>query len=67
VRLISPPRRCGDSIPAALHLRTRNVLFRWIDGGHMKPCAYSETVWKPALVAAGIIPEPIRDKRGRKR
>ncbi|HEV2784677.1 MAG TPA: tyrosine-type recombinase/integrase [Actinophytocola sp.] len=47
--------------------RTHNVLFRWIDGGHMKPRAYSETVWKPALVAAKIIPEPTKDKRGRRR
>jgi integrase len=48
-------------------LRTHNVLFRWIDGGHMKPRAYSETVWKPAIAAAGIIPEPVKDARGRRR
>lgn len=40
--------------------RTHNVLFRWLDGGHMKPRAYSETVWKPALVAAKVIPEPTK-------
>lgn len=33
----------------------------------MKPRAYSETVWKPALVTAGIIGEPTKDKRGRRR
>lgn len=48
-------------------LRTHNLLFRWADGGHMKPRAYSETVWKPALVAAGVIPPPERDARGRRR
>jgi integrase len=46
--------------------RSHNVLFRWLDGGHMKPRAYSETVWKPALVAAGIIPPPEKDARGRR-
>lgn len=48
-------------------LRTHQVLFRWLDGGHMKPRAYSETVWKPALVAAGVIPAPEKDARGRRR
>lgn len=48
-------------------LRTHNLLFRWLDGGHMKPRAYSETVWKPALVTAGIIGQPTTDERGRKR
>ncbi|HJQ45744.1 MAG TPA: site-specific integrase [Amycolatopsis sp.] len=47
--------------------QTHKVLFRWLDGDHMKPRAYSETVWKPALVAAGVIPEPTKDKRGRRR
>lgn len=48
-------------------LRTHKVLFRWSDGGHVKPRTYSEQVWKPALVAAGVIPEPEKDKRGRRR
>jgi hypothetical protein len=30
-------------------------------------CSYSETVWKPAAVRAGIIPEPKKDTRGRVR
>lgn len=47
--------------------RSHRVLFRWLDGGHMKPRAYSETVWKPALAAAGVIPEPVKDARGRRR
>jgi integrase len=48
-------------------LRTHNVLFRWTDGGHVKPRAYSEMVWKPALAAAKVIPTPTKDKRGRLR
>ena len=48
-------------------IRTHKVLFRWLDGSHLKPRAYSETVWKPALAAASIIPKPIKDERGRKR
>lgn len=47
--------------------RSHNILFRWIDGGHMKPRAYSETVWKPAIAAAGIIPKPTKDGRKRLR
>jgi integrase len=47
--------------------RTHNILFRWIDGGHMKPRAYSETVWKPATAAAGVIAQPTKDARGRRK
>jgi integrase len=44
------------------------ILFRWpSDDQHVKARSYSETVWKPALVKTGIIPEPARDKRGRSR
>jgi integrase len=47
---------------------TCRLLFRWrSDDGHVKARSYSETVWKPAAVKAGIIPEPARDKRGRVR
>jgi integrase len=43
-------------------------LFRWYtDDQHVKARNYSETVWKPALVTAGLIPEPVRDRRGRLR
>jgi integrase len=42
-------------------------LLRWTDGSHLKPRNYSETVWKPAACAAGVIPAPTTDKRGRKR
>lgn len=48
-------------------LATHNLLLRWADGGHMKARAYSETVWKPACVAAGVLPEPVKDARGRRR
>ena len=46
--------------------RTHNILFRWTDGRHMTARAYSETMWKPALVAAKIIPPPTRDARKRR-
>lgn len=48
-------------------LRTHNILVRWTDGGHVKPRAYSETAWKPAIAAAGVIPPPVKDERKRKR
>jgi len=48
--------------------RTCSILFRWhIDGQHVKSRNYSETIWKPALVKAGLIPEPVTDRRGRRR
>jgi integrase len=47
---------------------TAPLLFRWAsDDQHVKARSYSETVWKPALVQAGIIPPPVKDKRGRVR
>ena len=47
---------------------TCNILFRWLtDGQHVKARNYSETVWKPALAKAGVIPEPARDGRSRRR
>ncbi|TMR89575.1 tyrosine-type recombinase/integrase [Nonomuraea basaltis] len=48
--------------------RTHNLLFRWAtDGLHVRHRNYDETVWKPALVAAGVIPEPVKDVGGRRR
>ncbi len=45
-----------------------SILFRWpTDDQHVKARSYSETVWKPALVKAGVITEPARDRRGRRR
>jgi integrase len=44
------------------------LLFRWPgDDQHVKSRSYSETVWKPAIARAGIIPEPAKDNRGRAR
>jgi hypothetical protein len=33
----------------------------------VKARSYSETIWKPALVKAGVIAEPAKDRRGRRR
>ncbi len=48
-------------------LRTHNLLFRWTDDKHIRARGYSELVWKPALVTAGVIPEPVKDPRQRRR
>ncbi|HJR90489.1 MAG TPA: tyrosine-type recombinase/integrase [Aeromicrobium sp.] len=63
-----PPRAC--SLPWEKpegKLRTHNILVRWINGNHMSARSYAETMWKPALVTAGIIGEPVKDARGRKK
>jgi integrase len=47
---------------------TGSILFRWpTDRQHVKARSYSEMVWKPALVKAGVIAEPAKDRRGRRR
>ena len=47
---------------------TGSILFRWLtDGQHVKARSYSETIWKPALVKAGVIAEPAKDRRSRRR
>jgi integrase len=47
---------------------TASILFRWpTDGQHVKARSYSETIWKPALVKAGVIAEPAKDRRSRRR
>ncbi|MET8002946.1 tyrosine-type recombinase/integrase [Nonomuraea glycinis] len=48
-------------------VRTHNLLFRWTDDRFIKARSYSETVWKPALVAAGVILAPDKDHRQRSR
>ncbi|WP_055478094.1 tyrosine-type recombinase/integrase [Sphaerimonospora mesophila] len=48
-------------------LRTHNLLFRWTDDKFIRARGYSELVWKPALVAADVIPAPEKDSRARKR
>ncbi|MFS2291721.1 MAG: tyrosine-type recombinase/integrase [Actinomadura sp.] len=45
-------------------LRTHNLLFRWTDDRHIRANLYEKLVWKPALVKAGIIPPPTKDKWG---
>lgn len=64
-----PPRPCTlpwekpDGKP-----RIVSILFRWASTGqHVNARSYSETVWKPAIVKAGIIPPPAKDSRGRAR
>ena len=47
--------------------RTHNLLFRWPDDSDVRYRTYSEQVWKPALSAAGVIPKPGTDARGRRR
>jgi integrase len=48
--------------------RIGRLLFRWAaDDQHVKSRSYSETVWKPALVKAGIIAKPVKDRRSRAR
>jgi integrase len=45
--------------------QTHSLLFRWADGSYVRYRSYSEQVWKPALVAAGIITKPGFDNRKR--
>lgn len=50
--------------------RTCRLLFRWhgddprTHDRHIRASAYDQGVWKPALVVAGVIPEPERGPRG---
>lgn len=47
---------------------TCSILFRWpTDDQHVKARSYSETIWKPALVEAGVIARPATDRRSRRR
>ena len=43
--------------------RTVNLLFRWTDDKHFRARTYDDLVWKPALVHAGVRPEPTKDAR----
>ena len=40
------------------------LLFRRPGGGHVLATSYDRAVWKPALHAAGLIADPVRDKAG---
>jgi integrase len=46
---------------------TVNLLFRWTDDRHVRARGYDELIWKPALAQAGVIPQPTKDARGRRR
>ena len=48
--------------------KSYKILFRWpTDDSFVRYRLYSELTWKPALAAAGVIPPPERDRRGRRR
>ncbi|WP_424533731.1 tyrosine-type recombinase/integrase [Sphaerisporangium viridialbum] len=48
--------------------RTHDLLFRWpTDDLYVRHRNYDETIWKPALVRAGVLAEPTKDARGRRR
>ena len=42
------------------------LLFAWSDGKQIRARNYDESIWKPALATAGVIPLPTRDNRGRR-
>ena len=42
------------------------LLFTWGDRKQIRARNYDETILKPALAAAGVIPAPTRDNRGRR-
>ena len=50
--------------------RTCRLLFRWhgddprTRDGHIIAASYDRVAWKPALHAAGLVPDPVRDGRG---
>jgi integrase len=46
--------------------RTVRLMFVWSDGKQIRVRNYDETIWKPALCAAGVIPPPTSDSRGRR-
>ncbi|MEV6273208.1 site-specific integrase [Kribbella sp. NPDC051936] len=41
-----------------------NILFRWRDDRRIAARGFNERVWLPALAAAGVIPQPVRNARG---
>ncbi|MFC0627421.1 tyrosine-type recombinase/integrase [Kribbella deserti] len=45
---------------------TVQLLFRWTDDKHIRARTYNEMIWKPALAASAIIPQPTTDARGRR-
>lgn len=47
-------------------LQEVDLLFIWRDGKPLRPRAFEEAVWKPALSASGVIPAPTKDSQGRR-
>jgi DNA-binding transcriptional MerR regulator len=48
-------------------VQQHDLIFSWPDGRHLTARLNDELVWKPALAAAGVIPPPYKDSRGRRR
>lgn len=48
-------------------LVTAKLLFRWTDDKHVRARSYDEQIWKPVLSRVGVIPPPVKGKRGRLR
>ncbi|WP_157997270.1 tyrosine-type recombinase/integrase [Kribbella rubisoli] len=48
-------------------VQEHDLIFSWPDGRHLTARLHDELVWKPALAAAGVIPPPYKDSRGRRR
>jgi integrase len=46
---------------------TVRLLFRSGSDKHLQARIFDEVIWKPALAAAGLIPAPTKDARGRRR
>ncbi|MGW6197024.1 tyrosine-type recombinase/integrase [Kribbella sp. NPDC055110] len=47
-------------------IQDHSLMFIWSDGRHLRADLYNLVVWKPALVAAGVLPPPVKDARGRR-
>jgi integrase len=48
-------------------IQDHDLIFSWPGGKHLTARLHDELVWKPALAAAGVIPPPYKDSRGRRR
>ncbi|WP_329001099.1 site-specific integrase [Kribbella sp. NBC_00709] len=48
-------------------VQEHDLIFSWPDGRHLTARLHDELLWKPALAAAGVIPPPYKDNRGRRR
>ncbi|WP_157518739.1 tyrosine-type recombinase/integrase [Herbidospora mongoliensis] len=48
-------------------VQTHNLLVQWTDDRFIRARVYSELIWKPALVAVGVIPAPAKDANSRTR